>query len=218
MKTILITGTSRGIGLAAAKTFLDNGWKVIGTSTKGKSPINNENFAVYKLDLSSEQSISRLAEKIRQGKIKLDAIINNAGENVDWMNRAVDLKKLRRTLEVNLIGPISLTEKLIKSMNSPSKIINISSLAGSLTINYGPYMPSYKISKVGINMYTRSLSARLKDKKIDVYSVDPGWVKTDMGGTGAKREPEEVGSELFDLVNSNKETGLFYKEGKVRSW
>jgi NAD(P)-dependent dehydrogenase (short-subunit alcohol dehydrogenase family) len=217
-KTVLITGASRGIGLATAKVFLENGWKVVGTSTSGKVDKQDSRFTVAQLDLSDESSIQKLADWVKGEGLKIDALINNAAINLDWPNKKIDMTKLRETLEVNLVGTIHLTELLIPFIMSPGKIVNISSRAGGLNENFGSYMPAYKISKVGLNMYTRTLSSRLKKKGIGVYSVDPGWVRTDMGGDDGMREAEDVGQELFDLVMSDKETGLFYKQGKVREW
>lgn len=73
-------------------------------------------------------------------------------------------------------------------------------------------------------MYTRTLAFRLKEKGIIVSSLDPGWVKTDMGNLGATenekpdREPEEVADEIYDLVINVKESGYFWKLGKKREW
>ena len=90
----------------------------------------------------------------------------------------------------------------------------------SLTCDLGFDDPSYRISKNDINMYTICLSEHpnIKKRGVKVYSFDPGWVKTDMGGPDAEREPEEVAEELLQLVESGSKTGLFYKGTEAREW
>jgi NAD(P)-dependent dehydrogenase (short-subunit alcohol dehydrogenase family) len=67
-------------------------------------------------------------------------------------------------------------------------------------------------------MYTRTLASRLKDRNITVSSFDPGWVKTDMGGKGALREPSEPAEELFELATSKVESGYFWHQGRKKAW
>jgi NAD(P)-dependent dehydrogenase (short-subunit alcohol dehydrogenase family) len=219
-RTILITGASRGIGLATAKVFLENDWKVVGTSTSGKIKFEDSDLTARKLDITDESLIKDLAAWIKGEKIKLDVLVNNAGILIDWDDQVLDIAKLRKTLEVNIIGLATLTEVLLSQgvISSPGKIINLSSMSASITKQLGSYMPAYKISKIALNMYTRTLAKRLKSQKIDVYSIDPGWVDTEMGGEGAHRKPEEPAHEIFSLALSDKESGLFYKEGEIREW
>ena len=219
MKTILITGASRGIGKALAQRFLKNGDFVIGTSTSGIANWKDKNLTIFKLNLSESKNIEDCAEKVRRMKKKIDILVNNAGIVVeDEINKsATDIKYLRETLEVNLIGTVDFTERVIPLMNRGGHIINISSHAGSLNGNYGKNYPAYRISKVGLNMFTKILAARLKGK-ITVSSVHPGWVKTDMGGEEADFEPEEVAEDIFKLANSDLETGQFWFKGKKFPW
>jgi len=215
MKTILITGASRGIGKALAKRFINNGDFVIGTSTTDKANWNNKNLKIFKLNLAEEKSIEDCAKQIRKLNKKINVLINNAGIVVeDEINKTnIDIKYLRETLEVNLIGTINFTERVIPLMYLGGHIINISSAAGSLQGPYRENYPCYRISKVALNMVTRILALRL-DEKITVSSVHPGWVKTDMGGEEADMEPEEAAEYIFKLANSNIETGQFWFKGK----
>ncbi|MDP2665744.1 MAG: SDR family NAD(P)-dependent oxidoreductase [bacterium] len=220
MKTVLITGASRGIGRALAKKFLDSGYFVIGTSTTGRIDIKNDDFKTFQLDLSKPESIEKCARDIAESGKKIDVLINNAGTVVEEEvgEPAIVIDYLRKTLEVNLIGTVDFTEQIILLMNDGSQIINISSRAGSFgakdyTLNY----PSYRISKAGLNMVTKILAARLANN-IKVSSVHPGWVKTDMGGEEADIAPEEVAEDLFKLVNSDIETGQFWYKGEKFPW
>lgn len=220
MRTALITGISRGIGRAVALKFLNNNYYVIGTSTTGKVSFDHKNLTVFKLNLASKESIESASKEIEKFGNKIDILINNAGIVVeDEANLgSISIDYLRQTLEVNLIGTIDFTEKILPLINKDSYIFNISSRAGSLTgeiyrLNY----PSYKISKVGINMFTQILADRLKDFAT-VSSINPGWVKTDMGGDDAEDEPEVVANDIYKLANLKIDTGKFWFKGYEYPW
>jgi NAD(P)-dependent dehydrogenase (short-subunit alcohol dehydrogenase family) len=217
MKTLLITGGSRGIGLATVKEFLNNKYKVIATSTSGKVPLRNENLLAYQLNLENQNSIEEFVKNLDSPKV--DILINNAGVG-DHSEESINTKILRKTLEINLVGLIDLTTKLLPFINKNGVIINVSSDYGSLSENWGNEYPSYRISKAAVNMFTRNFYAdnEVKTKNIKVYSFDPGWVRTDMGGPDAIRDPKEPALELRELAESGKESGLFYKGLEVRDW
>jgi NAD(P)-dependent dehydrogenase (short-subunit alcohol dehydrogenase family) len=216
MKTVLITGASRGIGLATAKKFLKEGWFVLGASTSENKNLHHKNYQHYILDLSNSKNIDDCTKLIKKDHKQIEVLINNAGVSFEPDEDKPNLDSLRKNLEVNLFGTISFTENLIDIINPSGHIINISSRMSSLEqLPKGDY-PAYRISKTALNMYTKALSFRLKD--ITVSAFDPGWVKTDMGGMDATREPEIPAEELFNLVNSPHPTGNFWFEGKIRSW
>ncbi|HLF53815.1 MAG TPA: SDR family NAD(P)-dependent oxidoreductase [Candidatus Nanoarchaeia archaeon] len=222
MKTILITGVSRGIGKSLAQRFLENGDFVIGTSTTGKANWNHKDLKILELNLAQPKSIKGCVKKIKELGKKIDILINNAGMVVEDepTKPYVDVSYLRQTLEVNLIGTADFTDGIIPLINQNGHILNISSRAGSFAygLNYPSYnYPAYKISKAALNMFTVTLASKLKDKII-VSSVHPGWVKTDMGGEDAETEPEEAAEHIFKLANSNIETGQSWFEGKKFPW
>jgi NAD(P)-dependent dehydrogenase (short-subunit alcohol dehydrogenase family) len=217
MKVALITGVSRGIGKATAEKFLNEGWYVIGLSASGNYPMRHENIIVRKTDLSNPVSIKRFIENIEDSKQRIDVLINNAGVSLD-KSSIVLIEILKKTLEINLIGLIELTEKLIPLINNGSHIINLSSGLGSLSDATNSYAPSYRISKTAINMYTRTLASRLRDRNITVSSIDPGWVKTDMGGNGAPRDASDAAEDIFELATSKVESGYFWHQGRKKAW
>jgi NAD(P)-dependent dehydrogenase (short-subunit alcohol dehydrogenase family) len=219
MKTVLITGASRGIGRATAEKFLAEGWFVIGTSTRGEIDISPLNFSFVKLDLSDRQSIKRAAADIRKLPKNIDVLVNNAGiSEEDFGDTELTMDKLRKTLEVNIVGIADFTEQLLASGNHFKHIINISSMSGSLTAENGGFLPAYKISKAALNMYTHILSGRLAPQGTIVSSIDPGWVKTDMGGDEAPREASDAADDIYTLAISKVESGQFWLNGKKRSW
>lgn len=222
MKNVLITGISKGIGKALAQQFLKEGYFVMGTAVPGQIDFSDENLIVYKLDLASKESIVECSSEILKSGKKIDILINNAGVLLDEDETAVVAEKLTKTLQVNLVGTIDFTEHILSTVNKGGHIINISSTAGSLSrTGHGAHIeghyPAYKISKAAINMYTRTLSLRLKDNVI-VSSVHPGWVKTDMGGGEADIAPEEAARNIFNFAVTSPLTGQFWFNGEQMSW
>lgn len=218
MKTVLITGISKGIGKALAQKFLNEGYFVIGTAIEGNVDYENKNLKVFKLDLSVPESIEQCSENIHNFNSKIDILINNAGVLLDEGELTINTEKLRKTLEVNLIGPIYFTEKLINLINLNGHIINISSSAGSLQNVHHANYPCYKISKCAINMFTTYLAFRLKDK-IKVSSVHPGRVKTGMGAWEGDMTAEESAEYIYKTaIDENIETGQFWFKGEKFMW
>ena len=225
MKTIVITGASRGIGLATATRFLEEGWQVVGTYNKTRIPIENANCIGVQLDQGDTPSIKRAVEEIKQKAYQIDVLINNAGITLDWVEPQIDLDKIRKTFEVNLFGVINLTEQLLPKMLASSHIINIDSSYGAFSLPIDDESSTgYRLSKAALNMYTRTLAFRLKEKGIIVSSLDPGWVKTDMGNLGLSdkerpdREPDEVANDIYKLVTTVQESGQFWRLGKKTDW
>ena len=237
MKTTLITGIGRGIGRALAVRFLAEGYAVIGTTQTGTADLSDPNLKVFQLDLTSPGSIAHciaeiVDQKSRAGESgpfggQIDILINNAGVLLDDGETRLIPDKLRETLDINLIGTAAFTEAAIPALVAESHIVCISSQAGSITDmdnigdSHEPYhYPAYKISKAALNMYVRTLAARLAHEGTGtiVSAVHPGWVKTDMGGDEAPTTPEEAAAAIFKLAVSRPETGQFWYKGQKYPW
>ena len=183
MKTIFISGISRGIGKAIAQKFLAEGHAVIGTSIDGGVDFTHEKLTIIQLDLTSPAQIEACSNMLSKLDVEIDILINNAGALFDEDDTHVIIEKLRKTLEINLIGTIDLTEHLIPYINTDGHIVNISSSAGSLggknlteiefanSSHFPFHYPAYKISKAALNMYTRTLAARFIMKKRTLLSL-----------------------------------------------
>ncbi|MCH7758910.1 SDR family NAD(P)-dependent oxidoreductase [Patescibacteria group bacterium] len=225
MKNVIITGASRGIGLATAKKFLSEGWQVIGTYNQTKIPLENSNLKMIKLDQGSPNSISQTIEQIKTEYSQINVLVNNAAILIDVEDETVTLEKIRQTFEVDLFGLIDFTERLLPLFKKGSHIINIDSGYGSFSSPIdNKTSTSYRMAKAALNMYTRTLAFRLKKQGILVSSLDPGWVQTDMGNVVASetekpdRIPDQPANEIFNLAVNPIESGQFWREGKIREW
>ncbi len=221
MRNVVITGVGQGIGLALAKQFLTAGDAVIGTVCEGNLPLDNPRLTVIQLDLRRGEGIIRAADQVLGLKRPIDILINNAGVLLDEDETVVRVEKLRATLEVNLVGAIDWTERLLSGLSPTAHIVNISSTAGSLslvgqTTHFPDHYPAYKISKAALNMYTRTLARRLTG--ITVSAVHPGWVRTTMGGKEADLSPDEAAAEIFKFSISRPPTGGFWFKGQPLAW
>jgi NAD(P)-dependent dehydrogenase (short-subunit alcohol dehydrogenase family) len=212
-KTVLITGTSKGIGFALANKFLENGFYVVGTSRPGGSHgIENKNFKGLKLDLAEFSTIELLKEKIESSQIKIDILVNNAAIGPDLDTLRPEKISFQQTFDVNVTGTTFLTESLINSMNDEGKIINISSILGSIDLCEKFDSVAYCMSKTALNMYTKILSNRLGDK-IKVAAVHPGWVKTTIAErniTDARLSTRESATALYDFIIRDFKSGVFW--------
>ncbi len=224
---IVITGANRGIGLALTEIYLENGETVIAgvRNTKSESllklrEIYGDNLQILKLDVSDESSIKNFANSF-DGHV--DVLINNAGVLFRDSVYECSYDKFLYTLKVNTLGPFFmvhyLLDKLIHSKNP--KVVNISSIMGSLQNFSGTHSVSYSTSKAALNMITKALAHQLMDKKIIVISIHPGWVRTDMGGENAPLDPKESAKNITKLIQKITllDTGNFYDHtGKILEW
>jgi NAD(P)-dependent dehydrogenase (short-subunit alcohol dehydrogenase family) len=228
----LVTGGNRGLGYETCRQLAQLGLTVLLGArdlTKGKSAAYQLNekegldVMFYQLDVSDTNSISNVVREIDQRFGCLDVLINNAAILYDtWQNTVdADLEVVNDALRTNLFGPWRLSQAFIPMMkaNKYGRIVNVSSLGGSLQYtNYGG-TPAYSISKAALNMLTRKLAAELVNTGILVNSVDPGWVATDMGGHGGRPVQEGAkGIVWAAILPDNGPSGGFFYDGKAVPW
>jgi NAD(P)-dependent dehydrogenase (short-subunit alcohol dehydrogenase family) len=194
---------------------------------KGQSAariLNNEGLTVLPLQLDiTEQASVDAAKSWVEAKFKvLDILINNAAILYDdWQRVAgADLDVVREAFETNTLGAWRMCNAFLPllRLSKHARIVNVSSEAGSLT-NMGGGTPAYNLSKVGLNALTRMLAKELKSSRILVNAVCPGWVATDMGGSGGR--PVEDGAAGIVWAATLPDTGPsggFFRDGKPLSW
>lgn len=209
-KTALVTGASRGIGRATALKLLAENYQVIGTSVSGKIPhIDHPGFAAMKLDLASAEEITQFTGRLRELTSDIDLLINNAGVGTDVLLQEPDAASFYHTFQVNVGGLVLLTEALLPVIVPGGQILMLSS-AMSLLENIAPNGPAYRMSKAAVNIYVKMLAQRLEHRDIKVNALEPGWVRTDMGGQDAPVLPDEAADFIFRAVSSGTVTGYFW--------
>lgn len=231
MKTVVISGANRGIGLGFCIHYLTSGWRVIAVSSikpdiKKNKLITKEhtkNLLHIKTDLTNEESINDVSEKIGTKVPSIDLILNNAGiaehERFGQWSQQVFLK----TFSVNAVAPALLVQALSSLLAKKAKIIQLSSGLASFHENIAPLenFDSYSMGKVALNMLTKRLSAKLESREISVCSISPGWVKTDMGGENAPVSVNDAVKGITATIEklTIKQSGDFLDEhGNVIPW
>ena len=210
-KSVLVTGTSQGIGHALTKLLLINSYRVIGTNTSGIDNINEHNYKSFALDLSNLDSITAFEKNIQIENIKIDILINNAGIGPDLDFELPEAISFKKTFDVNVTGTTLFTEQMLQHLKIGGKIINISSKMGSIDVCEKSDSVAYRMSKAALNMYTKILSNRLAGKQL-VASVHPGWVRTNIAKSNihGRLSPEESAQKIFQFITSDFKTGTFW--------
>jgi NAD(P)-dependent dehydrogenase (short-subunit alcohol dehydrogenase family) len=229
-KIILITGSNKGIGYEIARQCSKLGFFVIISGrdeTRLKTALENLrkekiNADSLLMDVSSLESIENAAKLFTSKKLKLDVLVNNAGINIKGDNQLLQNDKniLDQTINTNSYGPLFVTKAFLPFIESPGRIVMISSGGGVLNGEVAGWSPAYCVSKTLLNAITKQLAHELKDKNISVNAVCPGWVRTDLGGAGATRTVEKGGETPVWLSSEASQdlTGLLFRDKKVISW
>ncbi len=233
-KTALVTGGNRGIGFAIAQGLLQKGYEVIITSRsldKAKEAAEKlQEFGKVtpiELDVSDDGSIEEAVKTLNQNQHqntpRLDVLINNAGiypdKGVNILTIPRDLLDL--TLNANTFGAIRMVQVFLPLLekSEDARIINVSSGYGEIN-GLSADVPSYCLSKFALNGATIMLAQALHSQGITVNTIDPGWVRSDMGGSSAPRSLEEGADTAIWLATeaSQNETGKFWRDRQVISY
>lgn len=240
-KTALITGANRGIGQQVARVLAKDGWDVL-VASRDRQKADTAAARLRKdtggrlkgveLDVTSDASVETAARKLRDGAIRIDALINNAGVYRDH--------SAATTLETNFFGPLRVTLGLLPLLRDGATITNVSSGLGALSNLEGDLRRAlsaptltreelvalmrtfvesdgsdpYGVSKAALNALSRLFSVELATRGIKVNAVDPGWVRTDMGGRNAPKSVEQgAASVLFGVTTT--QTGGVFRDGRL---
>jgi NAD(P)-dependent dehydrogenase (short-subunit alcohol dehydrogenase family) len=239
-KVAFITGANRGLGLETARELGKLGIVVVlgsRESEKGEAAaakLRDEGITAESLgfDVTKSQDHQKAYDYFAKKYGRLDILINNAGvlkesqvsttDSAPNLTSAVSPKILRETFETNFFAPVALTQKLLPLIRKApaGRIVNVSSILGSLTLHSDPNSPIYEFktfaydaSKAALNAFTVHLAHELRDNNIKVNSAHPGWVKTEMGGPDAPMEPSEGGktsAQLATLADDGPSGGFFH--------
>ena len=222
-KTVLITGSNRGIGLEFCTQLKQRGFDVIATCRQSSAALNNLGVNVIEnVDVSCPKSLANLVKTLA-GK-KIDWLINNAGIAngiaMDELNED-NIASCKRMFEVNSLGPLLTTQALLANLGEGSKVGIITSRMGSVDDNDSGGSYGYRMSKSAVNAAGKSLSIDLKPKGIAVGILHPGWVRTDMTDHNGLIDTDESVSGLLARMDelSLDTTGTFWHtNGDLLPW
>ena len=234
MRTVLITGANKGIGLETAKQLSQKGLFVyLGSRDieRGKSVVKElinqgfENIKAIEIDVTEPDTILAAKAIIEKEQGRLDILINNAGISgkVPQNARETGIDEFKKVMEVNFYGVVRTTQAfldLLRKSDQP-RIVNVSTSVGSLSMQSNPEWPAYDYAKYAVyassksamNMYTVHLAYELRDTAFKINAVCPGYTKTDftnhIGG-----EVETAGNRIvkYALIDQNGPTGRFFSE------
>ncbi|ODN04817.1 C-factor [Orchesella cincta] len=241
-RRVLITGTSRGLGLEMVKQLLKrhNPEKIFATCRNPDQATQLKEIAaidsrVHLLkidvnDVASFLSAKKEVENLTNGE-GIHVLINNAGIFSSGGQSLEDVSKelMLEFYNVNTLGPILLVQAflplLLKGNNAtekmPGLIVNFSSRLGSISDNSSGGYYASRCCRAAMNAATKSMSIDLRDKRIIVVGMNPGWVKTDQGGDEAPLSPEDSVAgilKVLDKVNGDQAGNLLQHDGKIVEW
>ena len=238
--TVLVTGANRGIGLRLATNYAERGWNVIATARKPNKAdelnalaANHANVKVVQMDLTDHAGIDALAESLQD--VPIDVLLNNAamlGDPAGQDFPELDFELMQQVYSVNTVGTMKMAEAFYPNVlaSQQKKIVAITSLQASIGSLRDPLIPFYKMSKTALNMGMKSISRRLKSKKVTVALISPGAVDTDMmnaalGHANFKGNflitPEESAEAVINIIDQYdlNMTGTFMSHrGDVIPW
>ncbi|WP_219837234.1 SDR family oxidoreductase [Paenibacillus sp. R14(2021)] len=243
-KVAFITGGNRGIGLETARELGKLGATVVITSRDAENgeaaaaTLRSEGIKAesFQFDVTNANDHQAAYDFLTQRYGKLDILINNAGvqlevEHLSPMNNTSTLSTevLRETFDANFFSLVALTQQLLPLIrkSTAGRIVNLSSVLGSLTLHanpeariYGLKLLAYNASKTAVNAFTIHLAHELRDTSIKVNSAHPGWVRTEIGGKHADLDTSEGSKTSVKLatLSADGPSGKFFFEDNELPW
>ena len=216
MAVAVITGANRsnGIGLALVKEFAEAGYDVVGTY---RDPFNSGSLialsksdprvTAFPLDVTSDESVSGFVERFSEVFSQCDVLVNNSGMSSSPGTMVTSpVTELEVQLQVHAIGPVRLTQAMLpylrRPSNPPAKVAVITSTLGTMS-GIGSGWTHYAPAKAAANALVRQMSSCLSGERVSMFSLHPGWVATDIGGSGAPISPRRSAQGLLSVITTS---------------
>jgi NAD(P)-dependent dehydrogenase (short-subunit alcohol dehydrogenase family) len=225
----VVTGASRGLGLGLARALAKRGDEVHATARSPGDAAALDELArtsrgrvrVHELDVRRDDQARALGAAL--GSAGVDLLINNAGVGGGYSGlAALNPEEALAAFDTNALGPLRVTRALVDNISAArGKVINVSSTMGSIADNTSGRAYAYRMSKAALNMATRNLAIELAPAGVTVVCVNPGWVKTDLGGPNAPTEIADSVGWILRLADSLEleQTGRFlHAKGYELPW
>ncbi|HWC74544.1 MAG TPA: SDR family NAD(P)-dependent oxidoreductase [Gemmatimonadales bacterium] len=229
----MVSGGNRGIGFEICHGLAKLGLRVamgsrdVASGQRALETIDaalRDLIVVVQLDVTDANSVQNATARMEEQWGRIDVLVNNAGVYLDESENGetVSMDVVRVTLETNLVGALRLSQAVIPGMRARryGRIVNVSSGYGACSAMDSGGVLAYKLAKLGLNGMTRILAAELKGTGVLVNAMDPGWVRTRMGGRSAHRTPQQGADTALYLATlpSNGPTGGFFHDRRQVSW
>jgi len=210
--TAVVTGAERGLGLCLVRDLLSAGVVVVAgkrASDRNLRALGERGgrLTIVQMDVSDAASVREAADWVAARLGAVDLLVNNAAVHPGFQGVPLEARDLsdgalERTMEVNAFGPLRATQRFLPLLErgTGKTVVNVSSEAGSVAGARRAAEFEYCMSKAALNMETRLLANALGPRGFRVFAVHPGWMRTDMGGSGADLSPEEASRGLVRLA------------------
>jgi NAD(P)-dependent dehydrogenase (short-subunit alcohol dehydrogenase family) len=222
MKTALITGANRGIGLELARQLKAGGYHVIAACRQSSAELKALDVQVEEgVDVTSGESLRALAGRL--GNVRIDLLINNAGylKGSSLAGIEQELDDWRAQYEINSLAPLRVSSALADHLNDGGKLVIITSRMGSMADNTSGGQYAYRMSKAAVNAAGISLAHEMKDRGIAVGLLHPGYVRTGMTGNTGHVDADEAAAMLIERIEEldMHSSGTFrHANGEVLPW
>lgn len=217
---VLITGASRGIGLAMTEQFIARGDRVYAVCRESTPELTQAGAEVITgVDITRPDSLNTLRQAL--DGVKIDTLVNNAGLFTNELLGELDFERIAQQFQVNSMGALRVVETLLPNMGPGGKIVNITSRMGSIADNSSGAYYGYRMSKAALNAASVSLARDLQKDGIAVAVLHPGFVQTQMVGFAGDVTPEQAAAGLIarmDELTLETSGGFWHANGEALPW